>query len=63
MFQYGGDQLLGDMDQTDQTVAHYVARTGNTMVTILNISKKKGKANIHNEKFNDVIATVAISVS
>ena len=49
MFQYGGDQLLGDMDQTDQTVAHYAARTGNTMVTILTISKKEGKTNRHSQ--------------
>ena len=63
MFQYGGDQLLGDMDQTDQTVAHYAARTGNTMVTILTISKKEGKANAHIENLNDIIATVAIWVS
>ena len=34
VLQYGGDGPLGAVDQTDQTVAHYAARTGNTMVTI-----------------------------
>ncbi|KAH3861103.1 hypothetical protein DPMN_024031, partial [Dreissena polymorpha] len=32
LMKYGGQTLLPQMDHTDQTVGHYAARTGNTMI-------------------------------